>query len=212
VDKGNVQISDSKGKMKPFNRDDFRLYQPVWDAVKGAMTRSKDPAVRQLASTLETKNSQLPFWYQQQALPRTLVEVLTNSLKAVRSTSNGRGQVSVTAEVVGKNFVLSVKDSGVGLGGVDRKKLFKEGYTTKDNALGNVGLGLHYSKRVVKEMFKGKIEGLDNRTDLKAGAGATFRISIPLRQLPRAGEDKPKPQAGYSPPYGGERLVPGVHY
>ncbi|HEX3936226.1 MAG TPA: ATP-binding protein [Xanthobacteraceae bacterium] len=96
------------------------------------------------------------------------------------------GGVSIIAEP-GRHpdeIVIAVRDTGIGISPEDQARVFLEfeqadvGSTRKYDGL---GLGLTISKRIVERM--GGAIALDST----AGAGATFRVTLPL---PRAGDDE----------------------
>ncbi len=81
-------------------------------------------------------------------------------------------------------IVIAVRDTGIGIAAEDQSRVFLEfeqadvGSTRKFDG---IGLGLTISKRIVERMA-GSIA-----VDSVSGAGATFRVTVPL---PRAGDDE----------------------
>jgi signal transduction histidine kinase len=71
---------------------------------------------------------------------------------------------------------ISVSDSGPGIPGPDLQRVFDPFYTTKAPGRGT-GLGLAVSARLVEGMG-GTMEAVPTE-----GAGATFRILLPLEEL-----------------------------
>ena len=65
---------------------------------------------------------------------------------------------------------LSVRDTGVGLGGQNMDKLFDSFYTTKS---GGMGIGLSVSRAII-ESHRGRLWAEHND-----GPGAPFAFSIP---------------------------------
>ena len=109
---------------------------------------------------------------------------------AIKYTPGG-GAVTLTLLDTGKNVIVAVQDTGVGLSEADQKKIFSRFYRV-DNARhresGGVGLGLNIADMVVKE-HGGKIE-----IDSELNKGSTFSIVLPRSgHAPGKGNSKNKP-------------------
>ncbi len=139
----------------------------------------------------QKKGIELSAWVDP-ALPRTLQgdalrirQLLTNLLSnAVKFTSGeqGRGRVWVRAEPCPeyphRQFCLSVRDNGIGIGPEVLERLFlpfeqADSYTTK--RFGGTGLGLSICHHLV-QMMGGRID-----VHSTPGSGSEFRIVLPLR-------------------------------
>jgi signal transduction histidine kinase len=93
--------------------------------------------------------------------------LLRNSLDAIGARS---GTVKISAQRAGKKIVLDVMDSGRGIPSKKLyKKIFTPGYTTKTRGW---GLGLSLCKRVVKDIYHGKIFVLHSELN----KGTTIRV------------------------------------
>ncbi len=103
-----------------------------------------------------------------------MLNLLSNALKY---TPTG-GSVHVRAFKVGAGTArIEVRDTGIGIGKKETKKIFSEFYQTdraRDEQLGGTGIGLALTRRLV-EMHKGKI-GVDS----ELGKGSTFWFELPL--------------------------------
>jgi signal transduction histidine kinase len=75
-------------------------------------------------------------------------------------------------------FRIAVRDTGPGIAPSDQKRIFEE-FQQVDNSStrkkGGTGLGLAISRKIV-EMHGGTIA-----VESEPGAGATFRIDLPIR-------------------------------
>jgi signal transduction histidine kinase len=98
-------------------------------------------------------------------------QVISNLLSnAIKFTEEG--YISISTERKGKDVIITVKDTGVGIDSEILPRLFSK-FTTKSEK--GTGLGLYISKNIV-ERHGGKIWAANNAD----GKGATFIFSIPI--------------------------------
>ncbi len=108
-----------------------------------------------------------------------LKQVIFNLLSnAAKFTPDG-GSIELTAEKQGKDLIIGIIDSGIGLKSEDSERIFytfEQAHSSKQVREKGTGLGLTLSRRLV-ELHGGRIwvesDGL--------GKGCTFRFSIPFR-------------------------------
>jgi signal transduction histidine kinase len=109
--------------------------------------------------------------------PHRLRQVVDNLLRnALKFTPKG-GRVVLSARADSKEIVVSVRDTGVGLSEVERKKVFDRFYQVEQASsrrAPGAGLGLTICKALV-ERHGGRIW-----VDSVPGEGADFQFSIPL--------------------------------
>ena len=107
-------------------------------------------------------------------------QILTNLISnAIKFTPDG--EIIVRARVehddIGQCLIhFSVQDSGIGLSGTDRKKLFEsfsQGDTSVTRQFGGTGLGLAISKQLV-HLMQGQIGFEDNQERAPTEKGSTF--------------------------------------
>lgn len=91
-------------------------------------------------------------------------------LNAIQAMPDG-GTLTITAKILEKHLVLSVKDTGVGISEENMKKIFTPFFTTKSKGQ---GLGLAVCKRLT-ELLGGSIT-----VESQVGQGTTFTIKFPL--------------------------------
>lgn len=108
-----------------------------------------------------------------------LAALLSN---AVKFTSNGLIAVSADHEHIEHEvLVISVSDTGAGIGADDLPKLFKA-FTQLDSTAtrekGGMGLGLSIAQRMAGTL------GGEVRVTSEVGAGSTFTVRVPLRLTP----------------------------
>jgi signal transduction histidine kinase len=95
-----------------------------------------------------------------------------------------QGSVTISAKVMGNDFLVSVKDTGVGLSEEEQKKLFTKFFHSSKSheqlpqEQVGIGLGLYIAKNVI-EMHGGKIF-----VQSEEGKGSTFSFSLPIGSQP----------------------------
>jgi len=106
-----------------------------------------------------------------------LTEVLQNLLdNAIQYTAPG-GRICVTAAVRGREAVIGVSDTGIGIPLADQERIFERFYrvdAARSREAGGTGLGLSIARHIV-DVHGGRIW-----VHSEVGAGSTFSFSIPL--------------------------------
>ena len=118
--------------------------------------------------------------------PGKIRQIIYNLLSnAIKFTPEG-GKVSVEARVEGRNVVISVADTGIGIAEEDRERIFEKfrqavqpGQTDSVLTREHQGTGLGLS--IVRELSK--LLGGDVVLESRLGQGSTFTVRVPL-QLP----------------------------
>lgn len=109
-------------------------------------------------------------------------QVITNLLNNAIKYTPPNGSIEVKVKENGMQFIISIKDNGIGLKKEDLNNLFKKYSIIKPNHerkedifMEGTGLGLYLSKKIV-ELHEGKIwaesEGLNE--------GTTFFVKLPI--------------------------------
>ena len=113
-------------------------------------------------------------------------QILTNLVSnAIKFTHEGDIVVRTRLDAYDVDRIrlsCSVQDSGIGLSGTDRKKLFasfSQGDTSVTRQYGGTGLGLAISKQLVK-LMQGEIGFEDNQERNPTEKGATFLFTVEL--------------------------------
>jgi signal transduction histidine kinase len=132
---------------------------------------------RELALTLFRPSSDL--WIEGD--PHRLAQVLEHLLRNAYSYTLPGGMIEVRAEIQGKQVLVSVLDSGVGIGQDEIDRVFERMYRGRSADAGptdarGLGLGLYLSKRIV-EGHHGKIT-LESQLNF----GTIVTVELPLRQ------------------------------
>jgi PAS domain S-box-containing protein len=107
-------------------------------------------------------------------LQQVLLNLMTNSIEAMRDVADRSREVTVSAHRrelgVGAGVMVTVKDTGVGFEQANVERLFEALYTTKPDGL---GMGLSISRSIV-ETYQGRLWCTPN-----AEHGATFQFVLP---------------------------------
>jgi PAS domain S-box-containing protein len=131
------------------------------------------------------------------ALQQVLVNLCTNAEHAMRGGAGGRLEVELAVDEGGETprAVLTVSDTGHGMSAEVRERLFEPFFTTKPRGEGT-GMGL--------AVVHGTVAAHDGAITVESepGAGATFRVSLPLVQTGVAA-----PWAEGTPPRGSGRVL-----
>lgn len=105
-------------------------------------------------------------------LQQVLLNLVLNAVEAMGETSEGQRVLSISAAKEGLNRVrVTVRDSGIGLGGSDLDRLFEAFYTTKPQGM---GIGLPVSRTII-EAHGGRLWATPNRPK-----GAIFQFILPI--------------------------------
>lgn len=124
--------------------------------------------------TIEKKYAALPAI---PALPGKLnqafLNILTNSLHAVKAAGRTEGRVVICTEQVENQAVVSITDNGAGMSDETLQQIFDPFFTTKPLGEGT-GLGLSITYGIVRE-HGGHIEAQS-----QLGVGTTFALRLPM--------------------------------
>lgn len=126
------------------------------------------PAARGRLIRVEPAPAGLCWVVDPDLIEQVLVNLLVNGCEASPPGAEVRLSVSVEA----RQLCLMVRDRGVGLGAVDRERLFHPFFTTKPHGH---GLGLAISRNIVRD-HGGQIEALEAQP-----GGSVFRVFLPER-------------------------------
>ncbi len=109
-----------------------------------------------------------------QRLMQCLLNLISNALKYSKS-----GDIHVSAQQLGDEIIIAVKDSGIGISGDDKTKLFQP-FVRFDSDLmvkaGGTGLGLYLTRKLMTELLNGSIS-----VESEAGVGSCFSLRLPCR-------------------------------
>jgi signal transduction histidine kinase len=98
-----------------------------------------------------------------------LMNLMLNGIDAMKNVSSER-ELTISSRAVADGVVISVSDTGAGLGPDPVDQIFNAFFTTKDQG---IGMGLTISRSIV-ESHGGRLWA-----SRSAGRGATFQFSLP---------------------------------
>jgi len=150
--------------------EDLNLVELTRECVQGARPASEE---RKLVLGARVDADSLPVRADRARLAQVIDNLVANALKF--TPPGGEVQVAVSAR--GEDAVVEVSDTGIGIPRAEQTRLFERFYRTSQAiaaAAPGSGLGLAISKMIV-EAHGGRIE-----VDSEEGAGATFRVFVPL--------------------------------
>jgi len=109
------------------------------------------------------------------AVKASLAEAFQNLLENCIRYNRDGGAVTVSALREGKQVVLSISDTGIGIAASDTGKIFERFYRAPAvQGIEGTGLGLSIVKAVI-EALSGKIT-----VQSEPGSGSRFSITLPL--------------------------------
>ncbi len=107
-------------------------------------------------------------------LYQVILNVVSNALKYTE-----QGTVNVIAHIKAKQLLVTVEDTGIGIGKADIASLFKP-FVRIDSPLKiktlGTGLGLYLTRKILKQLLSGDIS-----VTSQLGQGSTFTIRIPIK-------------------------------
>jgi len=83
-------------------------------------------------------------------IAQALVNLLTNAAEAIEGGAYAQHKIVVSTSVVDEQVVVSVSDTGTGIGDEHRDRIFTPGFTTKAHS-GGMGLGLSACQRIAND-------------------------------------------------------------
>jgi len=119
-------------------------------------------------------------------------EVLLNLIRNAAEGMPQGGDIELKAHVQGKDVVVEVRDTGIGIAEDDLPRVFQPFWSTRGVGIGK-GMGLAVSHGLIKR------HGGSISVQSKVGAGTTFTIRLPLSQEPIRKPEEPamRPAEGH---------------
>ncbi|MGJ7514465.1 sensor histidine kinase [Pseudomonas baetica] len=166
---GNVK----KEKRKKGKISIYQITHRVFDSLKDSLSRQNiDIDITNLPTDILKINAFEIDW------ESIVVNMISNSIWALRDTPKGGRIIRVTAKEIGNNLEIRFSDSGCGVEAGTERHLFNPMYSTRRDDKGNVtgtGMGLSIVRTFVVDHAKGSINVIP-KGEL---GGAEFIITVP---------------------------------
>ncbi len=156
------------------------LYKTV-DSVKVAMTHvSTDELLEAIKAKVKNKDTDNIVSYTASSghinadvelLSEAIFNVISNAIEAVKNVQSMK-KVVVRIAYTRNHALVSIADNGCGMDDKTKEKIFMP-FTSSKNSTTNWGLGLCYSRRIIKQHHG------DIRFDSTKGRGTIFYITLP---------------------------------
>lgn len=116
----------------------------------------------------------LPMIHGKQAqLVQVFINLIGNARDAIEEAQRSRGKIEISLQQQGNTLIASIRDNGIGMDEVTRRKIFEPFFTTKPQGKGT-GLGLSTSYAYLREI-QANIE-----VKSEPGTGSEFKLSFPI--------------------------------
>jgi CheY-like chemotaxis protein len=162
--------------------------------VRGAV-ETAGPFIKLQGHELTVTLPHVPIYFD--ADPSRLAQVIANLLNNAAKYTDRGGQIGLSVERRGREFVISVRDTGIGLAPENLHQIF-EIFSQVSPALertnGGLGIGLSLVRGLV-ELHGGKVEA---RSD-GIGRGSEFLVRLPIVDVPPRREPEELPRNGPPP-------------
>jgi len=127
---------------------------------------------KKIAFRIDSKDHHLKVWFDVNMLDKILFNILSNSFKY--TNVHGNITVGVSRDASDKNVIITIEDSGIGMGPEILEHAFDLFYQGNEGTYQGTGLGLALSKELIT-LHHGSI-----KIKSEKWKGAIFEISLPL--------------------------------
>lgn len=168
-----LRISQLERSKEPIQKTTINAHKILENAINHIQLILKDKS-GEIKTILKAQNAFING--NKSHLTNIIINLLDNAVKYC----NKRPKLELETYNDEGDFVIKVKDNGIGMTPAVQKKIFDKFYRAASGDIHNVkghGLGLAYVKKIV-DLHKGEIN-LDSKNDF----GTTFTIRIPNEQL-----------------------------
>ncbi|MBK5200961.1 MAG: ATP-binding protein [Spirochaetaceae bacterium] len=162
LEKDNIQIEMKVESVNPI----------IEEALESVEYKKKDKNI-----TIEYEvQSDLNIYCSKPLLRVAIINLLTNAI----SYSDNNKTIIINTKETDKNYLISVKDNGVGIPKKDQDRIFERFYRVdkaRSKSSGGTGLGLSIVNHIMS-LHSGSVS-----CESKDGVGSTFTLSIPKERL-----------------------------
>lgn len=165
-----LQLARIESETEAFTHEALDLARSVRECIQRHQTLAEGKQQQLEASP--PADGPVLAWADEEALQQILDNLVNNALKY--TPEGGRVQVRWRRE--GKQVVLEVEDTGIGIAAADLQRIFERFYRVdkaRSRQLGGTGLGLSIVKHLTQAL-QGSV-----RAESQAGRGTTFTVTLP---------------------------------
>lgn len=159
IEHGKMKLSATENNLGEFVKE-------ITDSFRGIAQR------KSISFNVTVREKDIMVWFDVQMLDKVLFNLLSNAYKF--TGEHGFINVTVCRDVAGKQAVIRVEDSGVGMTPDTSAHAFDLFYQSDEAALKGSGVGLALSKQLIL-LHKGTI-----RVESEKWRGTLFEIQLPL--------------------------------
>jgi signal transduction histidine kinase len=164
-----LEVSRVEGNRLPMEIIEFDPSEAISESVEEMRSQAQDKGLNLNLQPLETL---VAIKNDKDRLKQVLINLIGNSVKYTLE-----GSVDVSAKIKGKELLITVADTGIGISSEDQANLFQKFYRIQNEHTKNVtgtGLGLWITSEIVKKMDGSiTVESIE-------GVGSHFTIHLPF--------------------------------
>jgi signal transduction histidine kinase len=167
ITRGNLELRKSVVELSQIVAKAVETTSPLFEQKRQALAISVDPRG-------------LPVF----ADPTRLAQIIVNLLSNASNFTESNGHIAVSAEVVGGEIHLNVRDDGAGLGAAELDsvfELFVQGAQAIHRPKGGLGLGLTIARNLAR-LHGGSLSAASDGP----GSGSIFTLRLPASEVPAA--------------------------
>ena len=175
IEKSIQRCRDLIDTWQDLGRKSQRQPQPLLPArILAEIVKSQRALVasRKVSLDLWVQNEECQVLGDATQLSRAIQNILGNAIEALHEQG---GRVEIRGERKERDFIVTVRDDGVGITPENLAHVFEPYFTTKSGKKGT-GLGLFITRKIIED-HRGRIE-----MDSRSGEGTRVTISLPLWQ------------------------------
>lgn len=110
---------------------------------------------------------------QRDILVHVILAILENALDALSISNITDKKIEISVQSNNRHIIITIQDNGDGISSKNSKRIFDEGFTTKESS--NRGYGLYFARKLLYEKLGGFIEICS-----VPKKGACFQIILPM--------------------------------
>ncbi len=165
------RIEQNRIKVNPTKVNASQLVKEISDQF---VVNAKQKNLKLVYNSLEKPAKEAKILVDVDRFKQIIVNIISN---AIKYTLSGGITISTKLDEEGKNLLIKIRDTGIGMNAKQRERLFQKFYRIQNEKTRNIvgtGLGLWITKKLV-QLMKGEIF-----VDSIEGQGTEFTVSFPI--------------------------------